>query len=77
MDHAQRIGGAIKDAREKHGYTQQEVAEATGLSQPTISVIEKGNFCTIPNSAMMLLDEMGLTTTLVVAGNGKNKRISL
>lgn len=44
----------LKSAREEAGYTQTQIAELTGISQPILSRIEKGerepsiqNLCTL------------------------------
>lgn len=35
------IGKAIKALREKHGFSQQELSEAVGISQGYLSLVEK------------------------------------
>jgi transcriptional regulator with XRE-family HTH domain len=36
------IGAALRAARKAKGLTQQQVAEAVGLSRPTLSMLESG-----------------------------------
>lgn len=37
------IGGIIRDARKRRGWSQAELAENSSLSRPTIARIEAGN----------------------------------
>jgi len=38
-----RLGKAIRELRKKRGATQGEVAEAAGITAPTLSLIERGH----------------------------------
>ncbi len=39
---ASDIGDILRDARRQRGWTQQEVADAAGVSRPWISMVENG-----------------------------------
>jgi DNA-binding XRE family transcriptional regulator len=39
-----KIGGTIKEIREKRGYSQEQLAEIMKVSRTTISKIESGKF---------------------------------
>ena len=43
-DYRIKIGDAIKNIREKKGYSQDELAEAMNVNRSTISKIENGKF---------------------------------
>ena len=43
-DFRSKIGEAIKEAREKRGYSQDELAEIMEVNRSTISKIENGKF---------------------------------
>ena len=36
------LGRALRDARKRHGLTQQQLANRAGVSQPTVSSVERG-----------------------------------
>ncbi|MCB0279418.1 MAG: helix-turn-helix transcriptional regulator [Calditrichaeota bacterium] len=42
MNHKQAFGQILKELRKKHGFTQKELAELSGLSQIFITKLEKG-----------------------------------
>ena len=46
MDH-QRIGRSLRALRQRHGLTQAELAEAAGVSQSLVSLIERGHLDTV------------------------------
>ncbi len=39
-----RVGKILKSEREQQAFTQQEIADKTGLRRSTVSKIENGNF---------------------------------
>lgn len=43
-DHRFKIGDALKNIREKKGYSQDELAEIMNVNRSTISKIENGKF---------------------------------
>lgn len=44
MDYRLKIGDAIREIREKRGYSQDELAEIMNVNRSTISKIENGKF---------------------------------
>ncbi len=44
QDYRNKIGDAIKNFREKKGYSQNELAEIMNVNRSTISKIENGKF---------------------------------
>ena len=42
MNHKQAFRQILKELRKKHGFTQKELAELSGLSQIFITKLEKG-----------------------------------
>ena len=46
---------AVKDTREKLGMTQEELAIKSGVSRPTISMIENDNLNNIESKTMLKL----------------------
>ena len=46
------VGQAVKDARKRAGMTQQDLAEATRMPQPSIARIEAGTV--IPRTATLI-----------------------
>jgi len=43
-DYRTKVGGTLKEMREKKGYSQDELAEAMNVNRSTISKIENGKF---------------------------------
>lgn len=62
MINSKLIGERIKEAREKKGLSQRDLADKLAVSQPAIVQFEKGY--KIPNTLMMnaLADVLGVTT---------------
>lgn len=65
MSDPQRInfGEIIRDARKRHGWSQTELGERSGLSRPTIARIEANNDVTTATIAKVAR-ELGLTLEL-------------
>ena len=66
-------GEEIKEIRKAHGYTQVQVAKATGIPQNTISWIESGKG--IPNiqQCVLLADFYGITLDELVGRDSIKK----
>lgn len=55
------IGEAMKAARKKAGLTQKQLADKSGIPQPTISVIERGKYCPRLLTTIDMADALGIT----------------
>lgn len=61
------LGGKVKEAREKRGMNQAQLAEASGISQATISRIESGKVKELRSQALRRLGEaLGVTVDYLV-----------
>ncbi|MBP6518750.1 MULTISPECIES: helix-turn-helix domain-containing protein [Shewanella] len=60
MSDRQEIGDAVSESRKSLGYTQQRLAELTGINKTTISEIENGHFTGSFDIFERLLDAVGL-----------------
>lgn len=60
MANRQEIGDAVSENRKVLGYTQQRLAELTGINKTTISEIENGRFTGSFDIFERLLDSVGL-----------------
>ncbi|MEE8329420.1 MAG: helix-turn-helix transcriptional regulator [Thermodesulfovibrionia bacterium] len=58
------LAGKIKEARKKMGWTQKRLAENVGLSQQTISFIEKGNLNFSFESLMKIISALNFRISL-------------
>jgi DNA-binding XRE family transcriptional regulator len=61
-----RIGEALRAARRATGLTQVQVAERTGLSQQTVSVIERGAHSPTLTSLVLLTRTSGFMVDIVI-----------
>ena len=59
---AQTIGRRIREAREDRGWTQQDLAERTGIRRPNVARLERGSG--LPNLATLLKVATGLEIAL-------------
>ena len=59
---ARDLGGRIREAREAAGWTQQDLAERTGIRRPNIARLERGSG--LPNLATLLKVADGLEVAL-------------
>lgn len=67
------FGKEMKAVRIAHGYTQMEVAKATGLPQPTISWIEKDEGLANIYQCVRLADFYGISLDELIGRDlGKN-----
>ena len=55
------ISEALKYQREVNGYTQKQVAMATGVSQPKLSYYESGRNLPLIDDCIRLADFYGIT----------------
>lgn len=55
------IGEALKYQREINGYTQNQVAEGAGISQPKICYYEKGRHLPLIDDCIRLADFYGIS----------------
>lgn len=60
MASRQEIGDAVSESRKALGYTQQRLAELTGINKTTISEIENGRFTGSFDIFERLIDAVGL-----------------
>lgn len=60
MASRQEMGDAVSESRKALGYTQQRLAELTGINKTTISEIENGRFTGSFDIFERLLDAVGL-----------------
>ena len=61
-NYSKLIGQAIKHKREQSGFTQNELAEITGIKRPNIARLEKGT--TYPNISTLIKISQALNFTL-------------
>lgn len=59
-DAAIRLGNAVREARGQRGWTQDQLAEASGVSRPTINRCENAKGVTRPHTARALFLALGL-----------------
>ncbi|GGZ15857.1 helix-turn-helix domain-containing protein [Shewanella fodinae] len=64
MANRQEIGKTVSKSRKALGYTQQRLAELTGINKVTISEIENGRFTGSFDIFERLLDAVGLQFTV-------------
>jgi transcriptional regulator with XRE-family HTH domain len=60
-----KLVGKMIEAREKKGLTQKKLAELTGLKQPFIARIEKGDTDPQLTSVIKILEPLGYTLAVV------------
>lgn len=58
------LGHALRSARLRKGMTQQELAEITGSSQPTLSQVERGEANLSLSTLLRILSALGLELIL-------------
>lgn len=68
-NHAVNIGQRIREARRNYGYTQNEVSQATDVSQPMVSAAEQGRFVLFPPSVSKLISQLELSVEVVITEN--------
>ncbi len=59
------IGRTIKELRKEKGLSQQELAEAAGLTQTSLSQIESGAKRPNPGTMKKICEYFGITETLI------------
>lgn len=64
-EEAKRIGSIIKDAREKKGLNQKELARTAGMTQQLVSFLENGYFNVSLSTLKKVLDVLGLEFSIV------------
>lgn len=64
------LGRRVYELREEKGWTQEELAEKSGLCLLTVCLIERGHVPTL-FSAICLADALGVTLDCLVPGRGK------
>jgi len=63
----------IRDLREDHDYTQRQIAEKLGISQPQYFLYEKG-YRDIPTDLLIRLAELYGTSTDYILGRTNNPK---
>jgi DNA-binding XRE family transcriptional regulator len=63
-DDIMRIAEAIKTERNSHNLTQEDLCALTGMSRPTLSMIEKGNKKALFYNIKKLLNVLGYEITI-------------
>ena len=71
---ARDLGAAIAEARQQHGLTQEELAEATGVERSYLARIESGRSVILLERIFRLLRRLGVevTVTLSPAADASN-----
>jgi len=64
-------GSLLKDARDRKGLTQQELAEAVGISVPTIGRAEGGGEIW-PSTGREICEYLGVDLNMAVVSRGGN-----
>ncbi len=68
------VAAVVRDARRAAGLTQRNLARRTGIAQPTIARIERGQVDPRVDTLARLLSECGLELAAVpVAGTGVDR----
>lgn len=65
------IGSNIQTAREKAGYTQEQLSELLGLSPNHISAIERGVSAVSLNSVRKICCLFGISADTIIFGNNE------
>lgn len=65
-----RLADALKCARERLGLSQREVSKAAGISNTTLSRLEKGAITADPDTLKALASTLGLDYLWLLALNG-------
>jgi transcriptional regulator with XRE-family HTH domain len=69
-----RLGLALTELREAHGLTQREVSARTGIKQPMLARIERGQMPTLPtlrrivqalNARVIIAPDIGITVEAI------------
>jgi len=70
---ADTVGRTVKWARKRAGMTQQDLAEATGMPQPSIARIEAGNVVPRTSTLIALLEATGHRLSVEPIDAGPNR----
>lgn len=65
-----RLAVALRGARERLGLSQREVSKAAGISNTTLSRLEKGSITADPDTLKTLASTLGLDHLWLLALNG-------
>lgn len=64
---ARDLGAAIAEARQRHGLTQEELAEATGIERSYLARIESGRSVILLERIFRLLRRLGVEVTVTLS----------
>ena len=65
-----RLADALRSARERLGLSQREISKAAGISNATLSRLEKGSITADPDTLKALASTLGLDHLWLLALNG-------
>ena len=63
----QALGRTIRIVRDKKGYSQELLAESTGLNRTTISLIETGQANIVFSNLVAISESLGISPTTLMA----------
>src|SRR3546814_2506799 len=66
-----QIGNLVRRARKRHGWSQTQLGEKTGLRQETISLIETGNPAPRLETILAVLAALDLESRLAARSKGQ------
>lgn len=65
-----RLADVLRGARERLGLSQREISKAAGISNATLSRLEKGSITANPDTLKVLASTLGLDHLWLLALNG-------
>ena len=69
------MGRRVQDARKKAGLTQAKLAEAAGVTDETLSRLERGKFAVAPETLLAVADALGASLDGLTGRTGKHATV--
>lgn len=67
-----KIGNRLTSARKSKGYTQEQLADLTGLSEKMLSAAENGHKAMRPENIIKLCDCLSITADYLLYGESRH-----
>ena len=71
---AERLVNSIRDERDRHGWTQADLAARIGVSRKTVNTIENGVFVPSTVIALKMAEALGVTVQQLFRIDGRDPR---